>query len=154
MKPKLVLLTVIFLVLLIPIISNISFSSNISCNETFNEIQNAYNYISKASSLGYNISKYESLLNESLNYYNSALISNRSNLCNLSYNIAKNISNNGTLIIKSAESHYYFIVALRLLYIFVFLLLSFILYKFSPSIFWKLWIKSHKNYVVEKNDRR
>ena len=150
MNAKLAVITATIALLILLSTPKVAGAYSINCNETLNEIQSAYKYVAKASSLGYNVSTYEKMLNVSINYYNIAVNTNNASLCKASLGIAKNVSNSGNEIVKRAEWHHYYVIASKLAYIFAFSIISYLLYRFSPLIFWKLWIKAHEGYEVKE----
>ncbi|MCE4607965.1 MAG: hypothetical protein F7B61_03275 [Caldisphaeraceae archaeon] len=150
MNAKLAVMVATIALLILLLTPRVAGAYSMNCNETLNEIQNAYKYIAKASSLGYNVSSYEEMLNTSINYYNTAINTNNTSLCKASLSVAKNVSNSGDKIVKRAEWHHYYSIASKLAYVFAFSIISYLLYRFSPLIFWKLWIKAHEGYEVKE----
>jgi len=68
MNKKILQIILIFLILFISIKAN---ALTITCNQSLIEVENSYNYLAKASSLGYS-SDYIINLKESINYLNKA----------------------------------------------------------------------------------
>jgi len=69
-----------------------------------------------------------------------------------SYIISKNISLNGQKILNEAETQYYIKLIENIFIIIAFLVFSYLSYKYLTSIYWWLWLKTHENYEVKKND--
>ncbi|MFP3257504.1 MAG: hypothetical protein RXO36_06880 [Candidatus Nanopusillus acidilobi] len=148
MNKKILQIIPIFLILFISIKAN---ALTITCNQSLIEVENSYNYLAKASSLGYN-SDYIINLKESINYLNIGINYNNETSCMNSYIISKNISLNGQKILNEAETHYYIKLIENIFIIIVFLVFSYLSYKYLTSIYWWLWLKTHENYEVKKND--
>jgi len=148
MNKKILQIILIFLILFISIKAN---ALTITCNQSLIEVENSYNYLAKASSLGYS-SDYIINLKESINYLNTGINYNNETSCMNSYIISKNISLNGQKILNEAETQYYIKLIENIFIIIVFLVFSYLSYKYLTSIYWWLWLKTHENYEVKKND--
>ncbi|MGC9079658.1 MAG: hypothetical protein ACP5G1_02890 [Nanopusillaceae archaeon] len=129
----------------------ISKANKITCNATINNIETAYNYLEKVSSMGYN-SNYENDLKLSINYLNMGINKNNISYCIKSYNISSNILNNSSEFLNKAKSLYYDKIFENVLIISILFASSYISYRFVPTIFWIAWLKAHENYEVKEND--
>jgi hypothetical protein len=149
-KNKIVLFTTIIYLMFL-LLSTKGFALTINCNQSLNEVENAYNYLYKASSLGYS-SPYLNELKESVNYLNLGINTGNQSYCVESYNISKNLSIIGPKILSNAKINYDKKVIENILLIVIPLILSYLSYRYLPSIFWNLWLKTHGDYEVEVND--